>query len=116
MARFLFNCTDDIALPAAYGLIDEAKKYVDKIKSIDVDDNADVKEAFMQVLRNMLVKYPKETSKMLSRLWILDQGETAPNAFETLGTLFSNEVAINFFTSVVPSILSLSSAVSSRRK
>lgn len=115
MAQFLFNCSDDIALPAAYGLIDEAKKYVDKIKSIDVGSN-DRTEAFMQVLRNMLVKYPSETSKMLSRLWILDQGETAPNAFETLGTLFSNEVAINFFTSVVPSILSLSSAVSPKQK
>ena len=60
----------------------------------------------------MMVKYPADTGKMFARLWILDDGEKAPNTFKTMATLFSNEVAIDFFTSVLPSLLQLSKEVS----
>ena len=114
MARFLFDCEDEICLPAAYRLVDEIKPFVDKIKNIDFDENevkGDRKAVFKKILENIMVKYPADTGKLFAKLWVLDEGETAPNTFKTMATLFSNEVAIDFFTSVLPSLLQLSREV-----
>ena len=114
MARFLFDCEDEICLPAAYRLVDEIKPFIDKVKNIDVDENevkGDRKAIFKKILENIMVKYPADTGKLFAKLWVLDEGEKAPNAFKTMATLFSNEVAIDFFTSVLPSLLQLSREV-----
>ena len=113
--RFLFDCEDEICLPAAYRLVDEVKPYIDKMKAVEVgEDEAKVgrKVIFKKIIENMMVKYPADTGKMFAKLWILDEGEKAPNTFKTMATLFSNEVAIDFFTSVLPSLLQLSKEVS----
>lgn len=112
--RFLFDCEDEICLPMAYKLVDEFKPFLDKIKDIDVDEDTakDRKTVLKKVFENIMVKYPNETGKLLSKLWVLDEGENAPNTFKTLAVLFSNEVAIDFFTSVLPSLLQLSKSIS----
>lgn len=109
--RFLFDCEDEICLPATYKLVDEIKPFIDKVKDIEVDENevkADRKAMLKKVLENIMVKYPVETGELLAKLWILEEGEKAPNVFKTMGELFSNEVAINFFTSVLPTLLQIS--------
>ena len=113
--RFLFDCEDDICLPAAYRLVDEVKPFIYKMKAVDVGDDeakGGRKVIFKKIIENMMVKYPADTGKMFAKLWILDEGEKAPNTFKTMATLFSNEVAIDFFTSVLPSLLQLSKEVS----
>ena len=115
MARFIFDCEDEICLPAAYRLVDEIKPFVDKMKSVDVSEEeakGGRKVVFKKIIENMMVKYPADTGKMFAKLWVLDEGEKAPNTFKTMATLFSNEVAIDFFTSVLPSLLQLSKEVS----
>ena len=114
MARFLFDCEDEVCLPAAYRLVDEVKPFVDKMKTVDVSEDeakGGRKVVFKKILENMMVKYPADTGKMFAKLWILEDGETAPNTFKTMAALFSNEVAIDFFTSVLPSLLHLSREV-----
>lgn len=113
--RFLFDCEDEICLPAAYRLVDDLKPFIDKMKAVDVSDNeanGGRKAVFKKIIENMMVKYPADTGKMFAKLWILDEGEKAPNTFKTMATLFSNEVAIDFFTSVLPSLLQISKEVS----
>ena len=113
--RFLFDCEDEICLPMAYKLVDECKPFIDKVKEIDVDEKdapKDRKAVLRKILENIMVKYPKDTGELLSKLWILEEGEKAPNTFKTLATFFSNEVAVDFFTSVMPSLLKLSSDIS----
>jgi hypothetical protein len=113
--RFLFDCDDEVCLPRAYQLVDEIKPFVDKMKSIDVDENnkkTDRKSVLKLVVKNMMVKFPKETGELLGKLWILDEGEEKPNTFKTMATFFSNEVAVDFFTSVMPSLLQMSSVIS----
>ena len=113
--RFLFDCEDEICLPAAYRLVDEVKPYIDKMKAVEVgkdEAKGDRKVVFKKIVENMMVKYPADTGKMFAKLWVLDEGEKAPNTFKTMATLFSNEVAIDFFTSVLPSLLQLSKEVS----
>ena len=113
--RFLFDCEDEVCLPAAYRLVDEVKPYIDKMKAVEVSEDeakGDRKVVFKKIVENMMVKYPADTGKMFAKLWILDEGEKAPNTFKTMVALFSNEVAIDFFTSVLPSLLQLSKEVS----
>lgn len=112
--RFLFDCEDEICLPAAYRLIDEVKPFIEKMKAVEVGEDEEKgsrKVVFKKIIENMMVKYPSDTGKMFAKLWILDEGEKAPNTFKTMATLFSNEVAIDFFTSVLPSLLQLSKEV-----
>ena len=113
--RFLFDCEDEISLPAAYRLVDEVKPFIDKMKAVEVSEDeakGGRKVVFKKIVENMMVKYPADTGKMFAKLWVLDEGEKAPNTFKTMATLFSNEVAIDFFTSVLPSLLQLSKEVS----
>jgi hypothetical protein len=113
--RFLFDCEDEVCLPMAYRLVDEIKPFIDKVKGIDVDESEapkDRKAVLKKIVENVMVKYPKETGELLSKLWVLEDGEKAPNTFKTMATFFSNEVAIDFFTSVLPSLLTLSKEVS----
>ena len=113
--RFIFDCEDEILLPAAYHLVEEIKPFIDKMKKIEVDEKefaGDKKIVFKKILENMMVKYPADTSKVLSRLWFLEEGEKAPNALKTMTALFMCEAAVDFFTSVLPSLLTVSSMVS----
>lgn len=113
--RFIFDCEDEICLPAAYRLVDEIKPFIEKMKSVNVGEdekNIGRKTMLKKVIKNMMVKYPADTGKMFAKLWVLDDGEKAPNTFKTMAVLFSNEVAIDFFTSCLPSLLQLSKEVS----
>ena len=113
--RFLFDCEDEICLPMAYKLVDEIKLFIDKVKEIDVEEGTEKKDRKMvlkKIAENIIVKHPKETGDLLAKLWLFEDGEKCPNTFKTLAVLFSNEVAVDFFTSVLPSLLSISKEVS----
>lgn len=135
--RFIFDCEDEVCLPMAYKLIDEIKPFLDKVKNVQVEEGSDKKTTLKKVFENIMVKYPKDTSQLLSKMWVLEEvevpkydkngnyikdkdgniktekkTENAPNAFKTISTIFTNEVAVDFFTSVMPSMLSLSRSIS----
>lgn len=112
--KFLFECEDEVCLPAAYRLVDEIKPFLDKIKQIDIPDGEKLsrKESFRKILENIMLRYPKETGEVLSKLWVLEDGEKAPNAFKTVAYLVKCEEAVDFFASVLPSILALSKELS----
>ena len=135
--RFIFDCEDEVCLPRAYRLIDDIKPFLEKVKNTEVEEGTDRKSTLKKVFENIMVKYPKDTSELLAKLWVLEEvevpkydkngntikdknGDTkteqkienAPNVFKTISTIFTNEVAIDFFTSVMPSMLTLSKSIS----
>jgi hypothetical protein len=113
--RFIFDCENEVCLPAAYELVEGLSDFLSKVRKVDVPEDdlkKDKKAALMGIVKNCMVKYPGETSAVLGKLWILDEGESAPNVFVTVSALFSNQVAIDFFTSVVPSLLAILKEVS----
>ena len=138
--RFLFDCEDEICLPMAYRLVDEIKPFIDKVKDIEFEEGTEKKNrktVFKKIAENIMLKYPKETGELLAKLWVLEYRDEpvldekgnivcdkdnnpitkkvkdkVPNTFKTLATLFSNEVAVDFFTSVLPSLLQISKDVS----
>lgn len=112
--RFIFDCEDEILLPAMYHLAGEIKPFVEKMKTVEVEDDisGDRKSIFKKIIKNMMVNFPSDTSKLMSKLWYLEENEKAPNTLKTMTVLFTNEVAIDFFTSVLPSLLTVSNMVS----
>lgn len=113
--KFIFDCDNEICLPAMYKFVDDVKPFIDKVKSVEVDDSAEKlssKEKIKLILENVMVKFPTETGKLLDKLWVLEsEDEKAPNVFKTMAALFSSEAAIDFFTSALPSLLSLSNNI-----
>ena len=112
--KFLFDCEDEVLLPRMYALVDEIKPFIDTLKDIEVDEKEATNGkigAFKLIMEKLMVKAPKETSKMLSKFWVLDENEKAPNALVTISAIFKSEVAIDFFTSVLPSLLQISSVL-----
>jgi hypothetical protein len=94
--------------------VNEIVPFIDKIKKVDFEEGEQSRDritTFRKIIENIMVKYPGETKKIFAKLWVLEDGEEAPNAFRTMATLFSNEVAMDFFTSVLPSLLHLSRGV-----
>ncbi len=113
--KFIFDCENEVCLPAAYELVEGLSEFLSKIRKVDVPEGTvenDKKAALMGIVKNCMVKYPGETSAVLGKLWILEEGEEAPNVFVTVSALFSNQVAIDFFTSVLHSLLAISRQVS----
>lgn len=110
--KFLFDCEDEILLPRMYALIDEIKPFIETMKSIEVDEkeaeNSKI-DGFKAVMKKLMVEAPRETSNMLSKLWVLEGEEKTPNAIATMTAIFKSEVAIDFFTSALPSLLQISS-------
>lgn len=115
MAKFIFDCEDEICLPAAYRLVDEVKPFLDKMKKVEVSEEeakGGRNVVLKKIIENMMVKYPADTGALLAKMWVLEENEKAPNVFKTMTALFSSEVAVDFFISVLPSLLQLSSKVS----
>lgn len=111
--KFIFDCADEVCLPAAWRFVDSCKEYIDKIKDVDIEES-DVKDriSLMKLfIENAMCKYPKETGQLLAKLWILEEEEEAPNIFKTTAALFKSEVAIDFFTSALPSLLQISKVI-----
>ena len=115
--RFIFDCEDEVCLPAAYSFVEEVEPFIKKIKSVEIDETEVKAEKtrvgkLKKVLKVLMCECPKETGELLARMWILEEDEKAPNSFKTIGALFSNEVAIDFFTSVMPSLVQMFSVLS----
>ena len=111
--KFIFDCEDELLLPQAYGIVEDLNAITTKIQEENLlVEGTSTKHIFKKFLETLCVKNPVETSKVFKRFWILEEGEKAPNSFKTIGTLFSNEVAIDFFTSVMPSLVQMFSVLS----
>ncbi len=111
MAKFIFDCDSVSALRAAYKMVDSVKSYVSIIKNTELAETTDKKAALMQFIGKAMDEHAEETAKFLSGFWILEDGECAPNVFVTLSAFFKNEVAVDFFTSALPSLLALSNGI-----
>lgn len=102
--RFLFDCEDTVLLPRAYALAGEAGRFFEKMREVAADDvkKADAGELGKIVFEKMLVEFPKETSDFLAKMWVLEDGEEAPNALKTLNVFLRSEDAFDFFTGALP--------------
>ena len=114
--KFIFDCEDEILLPQAYGIVEDLNALVSKVKEDNlIVEGTNTKHIFKKLLETMCVKNPAETSRVFKKFWILEEKEEkAPNALKTIATIFSNEDAVDFFTSVLPSLAQILSVTSQK--
>ena len=125
--KFIFDCEDEILLPFTYDFSEDVEKFLKLTKVLDIRKNRDasisIKEQGKKNLKDMFRKvskeYPKETSELLAKLWVLEeievpvgvddkglpiyekQMEKAPNAFTTFTKIITNKDVLDFFTSLM---------------
>ena len=106
--KFLFDCEDEVLLPRAYALAEEAGKFFEKMREVAADgvEGKDAKQLGKLIFEKMLTAFPAETSALLSKMWVLDEGEKAPNALKTLNLFIRSEDALDFFTGALPMLVS----------
>lgn len=107
--KFIFECDDAVLLPFTYDFSVELESFFEKTKIMDVRKNKDeslsVKENgiknLKEVFRIVAKDFPTETSNLLSKLWLLEDGEKAPNAICTFTKMMSNKDFLDFFTALM---------------
>lgn len=107
--KFLFDLPNEELLPATCDLADAVENLVKTSKIMELrtgikegekeEDVAkrNVKKMYFRLCR----EYPKETGEVLDRLWVLEDGEKAPNAIVTAGIVLVRKDVMNFFTSLL---------------
>lgn len=107
--KFIFECEDEVLLPFTYDFSVEVEAFLKKTKVLDVRKNCDKslttrengKKNLKEMFRVVSKDYPKETSALLSKLWVLEDGEHAPNAITTFTKIMTNKDILDFFTSLM---------------
>lgn len=107
--KFLFDLPNEELLPATYDLADEIEKFAKATKIMDLRtapaDGESAKDAGTKNLKKMLFRickeFPKETGALCDKLWVLEDGEKAPNAIITFGKAFTRRDVLDFFTSLL---------------
>jgi hypothetical protein len=107
--KFLFDLPNEQLLPATCDLADAVEQLV-KVSNImalrtpvaDGENKETVaKRNFKKIYFRLCKEYPKETGAVLDRLWVLEDGEKAPNAIVTASIVLLRKDVISFFTSLL---------------
>lgn len=107
--KFIFDCEDEILLPFTYDFSEDVEKFLKLTKVLDIRKNRDAsipreeqgKKNLKDMFRRVSKEYPKETSELLAKLWVLEGGEKAPNALTTFTKIITNKDVLDFFTSLM---------------
>lgn len=109
--RFIAELKDEELLPVVYDLIDDISDFVKTTNVLEIRKNMpkegiSADEQGRQNVKDMLKvvckDYPKETAKILHKLWVLDKGEKEsdiPNFVMSLSRLLNERWLIDFFIS-----------------
>lgn len=107
--KFLFDLPNEELLPATCELA-EAVEHLVKVSNImelrtsaaDGENRETVaKRNFKKIYFRLCKEYPRETGAVLDRLWVLEDGEKAPNAIVTASIVLVRKDVISFFTSLL---------------
>lgn len=107
--KFLFDLPNEELLPATCDLAEAVEQLV-KVSNImelrtavaDGENKETVaKRNLKKIYFRLCKEYPKETGAVLDRLWVLEDGEKAPNAIVTASIVLVRKDVISFFTSLL---------------
>lgn len=106
---FVFDLPNEKLLPAAFEVVEKIEAFVKKTNITELrtpaQDSETTKDAARRMMRAMAkracVEYPKETAEVTDSMWILDEGETAPNSIITFTKCIQRNDVMNFFISLV---------------
>lgn len=107
--KFLFDCDNEELLPATFDLAEKIEEFYKNANLAELrkkpDEGEDVEARAKKNLKKMLFRickeYPKEAGEICDSLWVLEDGEKAPNALVTIMKVVTRKDAIDFFISLV---------------
>lgn len=107
--KFLFDLPNEELLPATCDLADAVENLVKVSKIMELrtgtQDGESKEDTAKRNIKKMYFRlckeYPKETGAVLDKLWVLDDGEKAPNAIVTAGIVLLRKDVMSFFTSLL---------------
>lgn len=107
--KFLFDLPNEELLPATCELAEAVEHLVKVSKIMELRTSAAdgenketvAKRNFKKIYFRLCKEYPRETGAVLDRLWVLEDGEKAPNAIVTASIVLLRKDAISFFTSLL---------------
>lgn len=106
---FVFDLPNEKLLPATFDLVEKIEAFIKKTSIAELrtpaQDGETAKDAARRVMRAMAkracTEYPKETAELTDSMWVLDEGETAPNSIITFTKCIQRNDVMNFFISLV---------------
>lgn len=107
--KFLFDLPNEELLPATCELAEAVEHLVKVSKIMELRTSAAdgenketvAKRNFKKIYFRLCKEYPRETGAVLDRLWVLEDGEKAPNAIVTASIVLLRKDVISFFTSLL---------------
>ncbi len=107
--KFLFDLPNEELLPATCDLADAVENLVKVSKIMELrtgtQDGESKEDTAKRNIKKMYFRlckeYPKETGAVLDKLWVLDDGEKAPNAIVTAGIVLLRKDVMSFFSSLL---------------
>ncbi len=107
--KFLFDLPNEELLPATCELAEAVEHLVTVSNIMELrtsvadgeNKEAVAKRNFKKIYFRLFKEYPKETGAVLDRLWVLEDGEKAPNAIVTASIVLLRKDVISFFTSLL---------------
>lgn len=107
--KFLFDLPNEELLPATCDLAEAVEQLVKASGIMEmrtvVPEGENKENVAKRNIKKMYFKlckeYPKETGAVLDKLWVLEDGEKAPNAIVTASIVLVRKDVISFFTSLL---------------
>lgn len=106
---FVFDLPNDKLLPATFDLVEKIAAFAEKTNIMELrtapsgDETA--KEAGTRVMKAMAkracTEYPEESGIVTDAMWVLDEGEKAPNAIVTFTKCVQRTDVMDFFISLL---------------
>lgn len=106
---FVFDLPNSELLPRTFDLVSQAEVFAKKTKILELrtppKEGESASDAGKRVMRDMAkracTEFPEETGILTDAMWILEDGEKAPNALVTFTKCIRRDDVMDFFISLL---------------
>lgn len=106
---FVFDLPNSELLPRTFDLVSQVEAFAEKTKILELrtppKDGESASDAGKRVMRDMAkracTEFPEETGILTDAMWVLEDGEKAPNALVTFTKCIRRDDVMDFFISLL---------------
>lgn len=106
---FVFDLPNSELLPRTFNLVSQVEAFAEKTKILELrtppKDGESASDAGKRVMKDMAkracTEFPEETGILTDAMWILEDGEKAPNALVTFTKCIRRDDVMDFFISLL---------------
>lgn len=106
---FVFDLPNSELLPRTFDLVSQVEAFAEKTKILELRtpprEGESASDAGKRVMKDMAkracTEFPEETGILTDAMWILEDGEKAPNALVTFTKCIRRDDVMDFFISLL---------------